>query len=161
MKSLFIIREDLSKLILDIEEAGGEVTEEQAKALQITREELQAKGLSYVHVIKKLESDLELVKVYEEQLEIFKKRKENLIKRLKESLLVAVDQFGEIETDIFKIGTRKSKAVELLDVDKVPREYFTEKKTYQLDKAKVKEAIENGKEVPGTILKENKNLSIK
>lgn len=160
-KSLFQINDELLMLINEIEEAGGEVTTDQEIALQIRREELTSKSLNYVHYIKKLERDLELVKVYKEQLDSFKTRKENIIKRLKESLLVAVENFGDIEADIFKISTRKSEAVEIVDEGKIPMPYFRTKTIVEFDKVKIKEAIKEGKEVPGASLKQNKNLSIK
>jgi hypothetical protein len=160
-KSLFIIQEDLRTLIETIEEAGGEVTEEQTKLLAISRTELQTKSLNYVHYIKKLENDLQLAEVYEDQIEQFKKTKKKLIEKLKESLLVAVDQFGDIETEIFKVTTRKSESVEIVDIDKISSDYLNKKTTYTVNKDKIKSAVKAGLEVHGAIVKENKNLSIK
>lgn len=160
-KSLFVIQESLLGLVRDIEEAGGECSPEQEAQLAISREELQTKSLNYVHYIKKLESDIELAKVYEEQVAQFKKRKEKLIERLKESLLVAVENFGDIETEIFKVTTRKSESVEVVDNDQIPMHYYESKMVTTLSKTKVKEALKKGEEVPGAILKVNKNLAIK
>jgi esterase/lipase len=149
-KSLFAISSELKEIFNQLEESGGELTPELEQALQITKQELADKTLNYVHYIKKLESDLELTKVYEEQIKAFKSRKEKTIERLKEALLNAVEQFGEIETDIFKITTRKSEAVEVLDEDRIPMHYFNPKVS-----------IKKGGEVPGALLKQKKNLSIK
>ncbi|MBX9851855.1 MAG: siphovirus Gp157 family protein [Cytophagaceae bacterium] len=160
-KSLFKIREDLAQLVNDIEESGGVVDEDQIKALQIGRNELQAKGLNYVHIIKKLENDLELAKIYEENIKAFKKRKENAIQRLKDSLLDAVNQFGDIETDIFKITTRKSESVEIVSEEELPMFCFRTKTEKVIDKVKIKEALKAGENVPGAELRVNKNLSIK
>jgi septum formation topological specificity factor MinE len=159
-KSLFKIREDLAEVVNQIVEAGGEASPELLEQLTITREELQTKGLNYVHFIKKLENDLELAKVYEEQIEDFKRRKQNAITRLKESLLDAVNQFGDIETEIFKISTRKSESVSVNE-DELPMFYFRTKTVREIDKVKIKEAIKKGEIVPGAFMKENKNLSIK
>lgn len=160
-KSLFRINHELLTLINEIEEAGGEVTPEQEQALQIRREELQAKSINYVHYIKKLERDLELVNVYKEQLEAFKKRKERLIEKLKDSLLVAVENFGDIEAEIFKITTRKSESVEVISEAEIPMHYYESKVVKTLSKTKLKEAIKSGEEIPGVVLKQNKNLAIK
>lgn len=160
-KSLFAINDELLILINEIEEAGGEVTPEQEESLQIRREELKVKSLNYVHVIKKLESDLELVKVYKDQLDAFKKRKERMIERLKSSLLFAVENFGDIEADIFKITTRKSESVEILDAEKIQSDFLRTKVVTEIDKVKIKSAIKAGVEVAGAALVENKNLSIK
>lgn len=160
-KSLFLIQTDLKSLIETIEEAGGEVTPEQIEQLSINRTELQTKSLNYVHYIKKLENDIELAKVYEEQVSQFKKRKQKLIDRLKESLLTAVENFGDIETEIFKVTTRKSESVEVIDNEQIPMHFYNSKMVQTLDKVKVKESLKKGEEVPGAILKVNQNLAIK
>lgn len=160
-KSLFAISSELTEIFNQLEESGGELTPELEQALQISKAELKSKSLNYVHYIKKLENDLELVKVYEEQLEAFKKRKERILERLKDSLKTAVEQFGEIEADIFKITTRKSESVEVINENEIPPQFYISMIVKTLDKKRVKEAIKNGEEVPGAIIKENKNLSIK
>lgn len=161
MKSLFIINSELSSLISTIEENGGEVSPDQELQLKISRDELQVKSLNYIHYIKSLENDLELAKVYEEQVKQFKNRKIKLIDRLKESLLVAVINFGDIETEIFKITTRKSETVDVVSAEEIPMHFYNSKMVRTLDKIKVKEALKNGDVVPGCLLKENKNLAIK
>lgn len=161
MKSLFIINSELSSLISTIEENGGEVSPDQELQLKISRDELQVKSLNYIHYIKSLENDLELAKVYEEQVKQFKNRKIKLIDRLKESLLVAVIDFGDIETEIFKITTRKSETVDVVSDEEIPMHFYNSKIVRTLDKIKVKEALKNGDVVPGCLLKENKNLAIK
>lgn len=160
-KSLFQINTELFEVVRNIEEAGGEATPEQENALQISRQELKTKGLNYVHYIKKLENDLELAKVYEEQLKAFKARKEKTIEKLKSALLDAVDLHGPIEADIFKIGTRKSESVEITEESRLPMHYYTQKIVKSIDKMKIKEDLKNGQDVPGAILRQNKNLSIK
>jgi predicted nucleic acid-binding Zn-ribbon protein len=160
-KSLFQIQSELMSLFNAIEEAEGEITQEQSEQLTITRGELQQKGLNYVHYIKKLEQDLELAKVYEEQIKSWKNKKTKMIERLKDALLDAVKIHGTIETDIFKISTRKSESVEVNDEQIIPMYYFSSKLVKTLDKAKVKEDIKKGETIPGVELRENKNLSIK
>jgi hypothetical protein len=160
-RSLFEIQTDLLSLFNAIEEAEGEITPEQEQQLTITRSELQLKGLNYVHFIKKLEQDLELAKVYEQQVKAFKTRKEKLIQRLKDTLLDAVELHGPIETEIFKIGTRKSESVEILSEGDLPMHYYNSKLVKTVDKVKIKEALKRGELVPGAELKQNNNLSIK
>lgn len=160
-KSLFQISSELTEVVRAIEEAGGEVTPEIEQQLTISRTELQTKSLNYVHYIKKLENDLELVKTYEEQLEAFKKRKAKTLERLKDALKTAVEKFGDIETDIFKITTRKSESVEVIDETDIPMHFYESKLVKTLSKTKLKEAIKKGEEIPGVVLKQNKNLAIK
>jgi hypothetical protein len=160
-KSLFSIQSELLDLVRTIEEAGGEVTPEQEQQLTISKQELQTKSLNYVHYIKKLESDLELAKVYDEQIKAFKNRKEKTIERLKDALLNAVIIHGDIESDIFKITTRKSESVEIVAENELPMHYYNSKVVKTVDKVKIKEALKKGELVPGAELKQNKNLSIK
>lgn len=160
-KSLFIVQNELLDLLNAIEEAEGEITPQQSEQLTISRAELKQKGLNYVHFIKKLESDIALAKVYEDQVKAFKQRKEKLIERLKDALLDAVQINGDIETDIFKITTRKSESVQVTEEAAIPMCYYTSKMVKTLDKVKIKEAIKSGESVPGAELRENKNLSIK
>lgn len=160
-KSLFAIQSDLQLIFDELEEAGGEITPELTQQLAISREELKVKSVNYVHFIKKLENDLELAAVYEQQLSTFKKRKQRAIDNLKESLLNAVKNFGDIEAEVFTIKTRKSEQVQVFDIDKLPVEFMAKKVTFSPDKAKIKELIKAGQEVPGAEIVQNVNLAIK
>jgi esterase/lipase len=161
MRALFLIENDLQTLFNQLEESEGLITPEQEQALVITRAELQQKSLNYVHFIKKMESDLELAKVYEEQVKAFKNRKQKTIDRLKESLLNAVTQFGDIETEIFTIKTRKSESVTITDENSLPVEAINVKTTRTPDKVKIKEIIKKEGSIPGAELTQNVSLAIK
>ena len=52
MSSLYKISEKLQEIFEELEEQGGEFTEEQLKELEITEEELKEKVDNYVKVIK-------------------------------------------------------------------------------------------------------------
>jgi esterase/lipase len=161
MRALFLIENDLQTLFNELEESEGLITPEQEQALVITRAELQQKSLNYVHFIKKMEADLELAKVYEEQVKAFKNRKQKTIERLKESLLNAVQAFGDIETEIFTIKTRKSESVTITDENSLPAEAVNVKTTRTPDKAKIKEIIKKEGSIPGAELTQNVSLAIK
>lgn len=161
MKSLFAIQTDLQLIFDQLEEAEGEITPELTEQLAISREELKVKGVNYVHFIKKLENDLELAAVYEHQIIAWKKRKQRAIDNLKESLLNAVQNFGEIEAEVFTIKTRKSEQVQINDIDKLPVSFMNKKTTFTPDKAKIKDMIKSGQEVPGAEIVQNVNLAIK
>lgn len=158
-KSLFAISQEYLDIIQILEEE--ECTPELETALQISRAELASKGTSYVHVIKKLENEIEGLKVYEEQIALIKKRKNKVIEKLKTILLETVNQFGDIEGELFKITTRKSESVEITDSEKIPASFLDVKVTQTPKKAEIKAAIKKGVEVPGAELVENKNLSIR
>ncbi len=161
MKNLFEITQEYLAIYDQLLENEGELTPELAAALEISQKDLASKGLNYVHIIKKYENEIAGLKVYEEQIAKLKKRKNKAIEFLEERLLEAVNRVGEIETELFKITTRKSESIEILDIDKIAARYLVPKTTYTPDKAKIKADIKQGLEVDGAELKENKNLSIR
>ncbi len=161
MKNLFEITQDYLAIYDQLLENEGELTEELKTALEITQKDLALKGTNYVHIIKKYEAELAGLKVYEEQIAKLKKRKNKAIEYLEERLLEAVTKFGDIDTDIFKITTRKSESVEILDSEKLTSEFLTTKLSVTPDKAAIKVAIKKGIEVPGAALVQNSNLSIR
>ena len=62
MSSLYKISEKLQEIFEELEEQGGEFTEEQLKELEITEEELKEKVDNYVKVIKEFKNSAEFCK---------------------------------------------------------------------------------------------------
>ena len=160
-KSLFHIEQELVNLYEQIELQGGELTEEQESFLQINEKELTTKALNYIKVINKFESDILLAKMYKEQAEKVIKQKQTHIDRMKDALKNAVELFGDIQTDLYKIGLRASESTIIENEDDVPAKFKVIKQTIVVDKAAVKNAIKNGETVKGAYLQKNNNLSIK
>jgi hypothetical protein len=75
--------------------------------------------------------------------------------------LKCVEPLGKIQTDHYTISTRKCDSIEILDATLLPSEYVREKITTSPDKTKIKEAIKNGKSVPGAAVVKNVHLSIR
>jgi hypothetical protein len=63
------------------------------------------------------------------------------------------------ETPLAKLSTRKSQAVEVLDEQLIPADFWVIKK--EVSKSTISQAIKDGEEVPGAQLKENVSLSIR
>ena len=86
---------------------------------------------------------------------------------LKESLLAALMVFTEedakgirrYETPLAKLSTRKSQAVEVLDEQLIPADFWVIKK--EVSKSTISQAIKDGEEVPGAQMKDNISLSIR
>ena len=118
---LYKISADLQAIFNEIEENSGEVTDELIEKLQIGEEELKDKLNSYVQVISNLQSDVDQCSVEIKRIQEIKKSKENLIDKLKEAVLKAVQTFGEytksgtkcIDLGTCKLSTRKSTSVEV------------------------------------------------
>jgi len=160
-KSLFAISQDLIQIWSELEENGGELTPEIEERLQLTQIELSVKAGNYVSFIKKLENEAEFLKeTYQAKIQSEIKKREALAERLRDALLQAVQRFGDIQTDrLFKVTTRKSEAVEIIDESLVPNEFKTFKPV--ISKTDIKKAIKSGIKVEGAELKENINLMIK
>jgi hypothetical protein len=161
-KSLYIIKEEYLDLISQIESAEGELTPELEGALTINKSELEVKSIAYVEVIKQRESFNARIDEEIKRLQAIKKANDNLVLRLKNNLLNAVNMFGNFEAGFLKLSTRKSKSVEVnIDTNDLPKEFKSIKVTEAPDKTAIKKAIESGQEIEGCRIVENINLAIK
>jgi hypothetical protein len=162
MKTLYQINNDYYDLISQIELAEGELTPELESVLEINKNELEVKSIAYVEVIKQRESFNTRIDDEIKRLQAIKKQNDNLILRLKNNLLNAVNLFGNFEAGFLKFSTRKSKQVEVnIDPNDLPKEFKVVKVTETPDKNAIKKAIEQGQEVTGCQIVENINLQIK
>ena len=162
MKTLYQINNDYYDLISQIELAEGELTPELESALEINKNELEVKSIAYVEVIKQRESFNTRIDDEIKRLQAIKKQNDNLILRLKNNLLNAVNLFGSFDAGFLKFSTRKSKQVEVnIDPNDLPKEFKMVKVTETPDKNAIKKAIEQGQEVAGCRIVENINLQIK
>ena len=167
MQTLWQLTQDELSFIALMEENGGEVNDEIIEELAIRRENFQYKAEAYSKFILKLESEAEQAAAEIKRIQALKKAKENTVLRLRESLLAALMVFTEedakgirrYETPLAKLSTRKSQAVEVLDENVLPAEFWVIKK--EVSKSTISQAIKDGAEVPGAQLKENVSLSIR
>ncbi|MCK9429711.1 MAG: siphovirus Gp157 family protein [Candidatus Omnitrophica bacterium] len=125
-KPVFTIISEYDAIISEIEELGGEITPELAVKLAINEQELAQKIRAYYFVIKTKEAEINLAKEEQERLNDVRKTKENVIKRLKNVVDLAVETFGivkpsgakGIDLGNLKVWQKKTIALELLgDID--------------------------------------------
>lgn len=90
----------------------------------------------------------------------FLERKEERLKKFLADFL-ANTGLEKVEGSLGKISLRKSKSVDVYDAVKLPNECLSVTHTYKPDKAKIKELINSGEEVPGARIVEKKNIQIK
>ena len=161
MISLYKINENMLSLLSVIEANEGELTDEVLEQLEINNEELQTKSESYLAVIKNREALNTQIDDEVKRLQAMKKANNNLVLRLKNSLLNAVNIFGEFETGLIKFGIRKSTTVEVNGiVNDLPKEFKTVKVTEQPNKAEIKKSLQRGEQIEGCALITNYNLKI-
>jgi len=161
-KSLYKITQKQQELFDFILEADGEITPDVEESLKINAENFETKARGYIWMIKKLESENVTISNELERLKRIEKRNDKLIDRLKESMKMALEIFGESQkVDTFTLSLRKSKSIEIIDAELVPEAYRVVKTTETINKTEIKKAIESGINVPGATIKENQNLQIK
>lgn len=97
-----------------------------------------------------------------ERLSNLKKNKSNAQERLKKYIAFNLESAGiqKMETDLFKFSFRKSTSLEIVDEEKVPSEYVSEKVVTSIDKSQIKKDMKD-REIPGVQLREKQNLQIK
>jgi hypothetical protein len=167
MNTLWEITQEFLTLASIIEEAGGEATQEVLEELAISRENFAHKAEGYTRLILKWESEIDAAAAEIKRIQAIKKTKENSVARLKETLLHALQVFGQedktgmkrYETALFKLSTRRSQAVEIVDETELPDAFWVVKK--EVSKSAISAALKDGEEVPGAFLKENYSVQIK
>ena len=120
-KSIFDIDRELYSLYDEIEEAGGEITPEIEKKLELNGQEMTNKVKSITNFINKLKADLLAIKSETDRLAKLKKSKENTIKGLTNLVLFAIKKYGVadkkgkkwIDWGTGKVTIRKSETVEV------------------------------------------------
>lgn len=114
----------------------------------------------YVKVIKSLEADIEARKNEKKRLDGLNKSDQSKIDNLKAALATSMAETGQerVDTTLFKVGFRKSKAV-VVDEDKLPKKYQIV--SYKPDKKTLKELLKSGKRIKGAVLEERSNLNIR
>lgn len=121
-KSLWEITSELQSIINDIEEQGGEFTEEQSEALAITKDNFAEKIKSYCAVIDKYNSYIDACKAEKKRVNELQKTRSNVVEKLKNVLLDTIMQFGnngKSGNKVLELDTRKlyTKNTESLDID--------------------------------------------
>lgn len=174
MASLYEIDERLVTLIeeqFDTEDGTiYENAEELAKKIDEVAMNLDTKIENIGLYIKNLNAEVEMIKHEEDNLARRRKASERKIAGLTNYLngyLAACypneDDRGKwkLKTPRVVLGYRKSTKVEITDLEKLDKKYLNITTTIDPDKKAIGQAIKNGEEVNGAILKQNLNLSVK
>ncbi len=140
---------------------SGEIDE------QTFEDTLQAMGTaekleSYCKVIKQLEADAEMLKAEKDRIDKKKKTVENSIDRMKKAVTDFMNAQGTKKTTAgtFTVALSESKAVKVVDENKVPKEYFIEQDP-KLDKKTILKLLREGETVEGCELQTNEGVRIK
>jgi uncharacterized protein YktB (UPF0637 family) len=161
MKLLFNITAEALQLASALEE--GEITPELETSLVINQEELQQKAINYAYVIKTVEYDISAIDEELKRLQAVKKAKNNVIDRMKESVVNAMGIYSmeKISSPTMNLSLRRSESVEVDLTEALPDDFKITKTTVTPDKVAIKQAIKQGENITGATLKVNYSLQIK
>ena len=159
MASLYEMTSAAKKLyeLLEAEEVDEGTVKDTLDAIG-TEEKL----ISYVHVIKEMQSDIEKFKAEEDRLHDRRKTIENGIDRMKSAIKEYMQATGTEKTEAgtFKLRINHSKSVNVWDASRIPEE-FREPQPDKILKTDIKKAIASGKEVDGAEITENTSVVIR
>jgi len=124
--NIWEIQQDLLAIFDELEENGGELTEELEQQLAISQEDFRSKVESYTNVIKSVKADIAAIDQESKRLAELKKSKTAMIDRLSKVIINAVEMFGDttktggkfFDYGTGKVSIRNTQKVEL-DDDKV------------------------------------------
>lgn len=161
MKPLFEISKQYTSILDVIEQCDGVITSEIEKQLEITESELQTKAKAYVNIIKSFEADINTIDSEIKRLQALKKMRNNVIERLKHNIKYVMLSNGieSIEFETSKIVLRKTKSINIIDVNLIPD--VAKKIKIEADKIKLKELFKEKQELPGCENVINYNVNIK
>lgn len=165
MANIYELTESM-RLIWSLMENGILEDSDLEEIFDNTKEELSFKLEGYCKLIKNLESDVSGLKSEEKRLSDRRKYMENTIERCKKAMENALLVSGEkkLACGTFTVSIQKNPKKVVLDVTDlkdIPEEYFKIPEP-EIDRAKMKEALENGENLEGIAhLEQSESLRIK
>lgn len=135
----------------------GEILDEEA--LNNLHMDLEEKEKNIALWIKNLELDIDGYKKVIESFKARKERDEKLKERLSDYLFDLLDGKKK-KTVEYEVTYRKSKAVNVIDAEKIPTEYLKPQPP-KISLTDIKKAITEGKEVEGAELVERISMKVK
>lgn len=153
---------DIAKGIAKIEEY---IEDEKllAEYLESANLQLRDKVDATVRVIRMFEGSADAIDSEIKRLTELKKNRLANAERVEKWIAYAMqaNNIEKIDTDLFKIGFRKSKAVVVEDEKMLDSKFISVKVVEKPDLTAIKKAIDEGEEVAGAHIEERKNLQIK
>ncbi len=153
-KSLPAIVAEMSLILNQIVEAGGELSPELETAFDNLGSQIQTKADGYAFFMDRLDNEADYWKAKADQLIKVSRSCANLKERLNNSIKLAMRQLDTDEvkgTDMrFKLSKLAPKLV--LEESALPAEYTMIVQTTKPDKDRIKADLENKVEIPGATL---------
>lgn len=158
MANLYEIRREIADFEFEVDPETGELLN--ALSWDELNMAFGEKVENIACYIKNLNSDIAAFKAEEEQLAKRRRSNEKKVEFLKR--LLADNMGGEkFSTAKCAVSFRRSEAVQVDDVDRIPAELLRVKTTIEPNKTAIKDAIKAGQEISGCKLIENMSVQIK
>lgn len=161
INTLYEIKNEYLEIVNEIELLEGELTPELEYKLKINQSDLNNKAIAYHSVILNKEAFNTTVDNEIKRLQGLKKQNNNVIDKLKNSLVSAIELYGDFTIGTNTFTLRKSERVEVEDVNLLPKEFKTVKVTEQADKVEIKKALKLGQQIKNCYIRTVYNLKIK
>lgn len=163
MNTLYNISTNLRYILKAIDDNDGVISDELEQELSIKQQELEEKGISYGFAIKHFADNVDKIDAEIERLKALKQRNEAMADKIKDKIKCAMVEFNveKIETATLKLSLRTSKETIIENAEALPTQFLVRKETFTPDKKAIKKAIEDGEDVTGAYVRENKTLQIK
>lgn len=158
---------DLADRLDLAEQEGEDVTEikdQLVKEFDFAEGLIESKLENMCKLVKNLDIESKQLEAESKRLTKRKKARDNQILFIKEKLIrPALENMNKEKLDlgIFKLGFRKSKSLQIMFEDKIPELFKEVRETLYIDKLAIKKAINEGEEIEGVEMIENKSLQIK
>lgn len=131
--------------------------------LQAIDGEIEYKADGYAKVIKELEADTDKLTSEINRLSVRKQSLQNNIKKMKQSLTVAMQTTGKtkFKTDLFSFNIQKNPPSLVIDDDKkIPKEFYIPQEP-KIDSSKIKELLKNGEILEYAHLEQGEGVRIR
>lgn len=151
------------ELLNSIDEETGEIDNDIMTALDVKKEEFEAKAIDIATIVRILKTKKAEVKAEIDRLTAISKKFDKSIERVENVLSTSCLRLGYDKINGIKanISFRTSKRTIIDDIEALPDEFKKCKVEYAADATKIKAAIENGQEVAGAHIETYKNIQIK
>lgn len=163
-KSIYNISGDYLRLMDEIENNEGELTEDTESRLAITIEELETKAVSYGYCIRQFDFEIEQIAAETARLSKIMVRKSKIQAELKKRISEAMLCFNitKVQQNNLTLSFLKSEQLHIDEDAKIPKKYLKSKIVESIDKAGLKADTKSGAiKVDGIFIVENQNLQIK
>lgn len=124
---------------------------------------IEDKAEAVAAFVFELQADSVAIKQEEQRLAERRRLNDAKVERVKMYLRDMLDDAGidKVKSARFSISFRKSTSVNVLDLDMLPEALKRTKTIVEADKTSIKQALKQGLDVPGAVLVDNRNLSIR